>query len=864
MTARRLKPLLPAIGTLLLVFAFSAHAAHAGTSYTAAPSGGDWDSPDTWVGMVPPTSIGLDDFVSIPAGVTVTISSADTVTDNGGYIFVTGTLAVDGTLDGLGGIISNTGTFSVSGSVTLTGVSSIENYGGAVDVLGGGTLSLNSGTYLDNELDTATLAYPTVLIASGGTLDNGGQITVNSGAANLAAITNEGTFNNNDGGTVSISAHLYNDGTFNSAPGATVLVYDDLENNGQFLNGGTLYLGGGGVLNPGTFTNAGTLNIGYMLTFDSTGPFINANGGTITVQGTLGVGPSPATNQAGATITVDEGTLQINDGTMTNDGAIVVGTSPGGTFQYGELYNNGDGTLTIDQQGTFTGVFISNRGSITNQGSFANNFVENYASMTNGYYGLITISGPTYLINEIGGTLTNNNGGTITTSTAGQPQNLGTLNNYGLLSSVYPGSINSDSSSFYNYCPTGSVTVAIVTDGLLPINEGCTLTFQQGTLPPGQGWGVTVYTLEQGTNGVTGALVWSPIGNAHYTGTASSIQVPNVSGQAFSYSVDSPIASGPDITFNCEDTVLQPSPGSHSYYTCSETGAAILTGPATIYVNYGGSYHIPTTTTIAPGSASVFASNPNGFTFTVTVADSNTALSSAPNGAVALSDGGAGGAFGDPYGDGPGSYGPSCLGEVDSYTSQCQFTYYPNPVGGSTTTVTITATFEGDGFHTGSSATATVTVTYYLACPQVPDKGGTNLKGANLQGCNLAGYDLSGDNLMGANIAQADLQGANLQGANMKGVNLANSNLQGANLKGANLMGATLDGDQAQNANFQGANLKGDSLQNGNFSGASFQGANMMNDNLSNSDFDGANFTGANTKGDITTGATFAGAINPP
>ncbi len=105
------------------------------------------------------------------------------------------------------------------------------------------------------------------------------------------------------------------------------------------------------------------------------------------------------------------------------------------------------------------------------------------------------------------------------------------------------------------------------------------------------------------------------------------------------------------------------------------------------------------------------------------------------------------------------------MGEVNPNTSQCQFTFYPNPAGSPVTTVTLTATFEGGGYHLGSSGTASVTVTYYLACPQVLDRGGANLKGANLQDCELAGHSLSGDNLMGANMSSADLTGADFIGA---------------------------------------------------------------------------------------------------
>ena len=372
MTARRLKPLLPAIGAFLLVFALSAHAAHAGTSYTAATSG-DWNSPSTWAGGIAPTTVNSGDFVTIPAALTVTISSADSVTDNGGFIFVHGggSLQVGGILVGTGGQITVNGGFSVSGSATFSGLYIYVNGGGSINVLGGGTLTINGGG-IDMEYTSSPLSYAEASVANGGTLDNTGYITVYGGGDNNNAITNEGTFNNNPGGTVSISGgHFYNDANFNNAPGAFFNTYDDLENSGSFLNAGSLYLGAGGVESSGSFTNSGTTLIGYPLIFDSTGPFVNANGGTVNAAGTLSVGPSNSYNKIGGTINVNEGVLENDGGTMTNDGSIIVGPSPGSTFNnFGGLNNNPDGSLTVQTDGKYVGGALTNNGAITNEGRF--------------------------------------------------------------------------------------------------------------------------------------------------------------------------------------------------------------------------------------------------------------------------------------------------------------------------------------------------------------------------------------------------------------------------------------------------------------------------------------------------------------
>jgi uncharacterized protein YjbI with pentapeptide repeats len=152
----------------------------------------------------------------------------------------------------------------------------------------------------------------------------------------------------------------------------------------------------------------------------------------------------------------------------------------------------------------------------------------------------------------------------------------------------------------------------------------------------------------------------------------------------------------------------------------------------------------------------------------------------------------------------------------------------------------------------------------YLACSQVPNTGGANLKSADLEFCNLAGYNLSGDNLEGANLQYADLQDANLGGANLKGANLAGADAHGADFKGANLKAAGLAGANISGDNFLGANLQGAGLSGVDAIGANFQGANLKDSDMSYGNFSYADFTGANTKGANTTGANFTGAINPP
>ena len=83
---------------VVLICIFSTQDAHA-TTFTATTTG-EWSNPTTWGGSSPPIVINPGDTVTIPSGITVTISF-------GGIISNHGAIVNSGTLNNTVGSISN-------------------------------------------------------------------------------------------------------------------------------------------------------------------------------------------------------------------------------------------------------------------------------------------------------------------------------------------------------------------------------------------------------------------------------------------------------------------------------------------------------------------------------------------------------------------------------------------------------------------------------------------------------------------------------------------------------------------------------------------------------------------------------------
>ena len=340
-------------------------------SWTAGVSG-DWGTASNWSNDAVPTS---NDIVSIPAGLTVTISSgsqtANSIQSSGGLTISGGSLT-------LSADSSVTGAFNNSGTVHITGGTLVISAGGTSS----GTFDVDSGAALDFDAGPAGATYTiadgsnwngaglyeitgfrTVTLAdagvslsvqnlsmSGYTILNGaGNVTIPSGGTlnwQSGTIQGTGTFTvatgatwTSTGGNVSLdTCTFYNYGT------ATLT-----NTSVSFYNNATL---DNGVSNsqPGVI-NVVT-NAGGVAAFSGTGGFTNA--GTLNVSQTGGSASVtvPLTNPSAGTLNVTAGTFTIGGGGSSSgawdvSGGATLGLDRAFTFNTGAAWN-GSGLYLIN------------------------------------------------------------------------------------------------------------------------------------------------------------------------------------------------------------------------------------------------------------------------------------------------------------------------------------------------------------------------------------------------------------------------------------------------------------------------------------------------------------------------------------
>ena len=321
-------------------------------------------------------------------GGNVNISAGQTLTVNGGSFawnagFLTGTatsainlaggaaLGIGGTgaktLDGLtlttsGGNISGTGSVTLqSGTLQDTATLTVDN-GAAVNVNGGtldvdilainGTVSLNSGTLTTttgiNVGNTGVFNLNTGGVFTPGTFNNNGVVNINNAAAVLN-LTQNGAY----GSTFSVvggaellftsGTHTFNGGCTVQGAGTTTLAGASWGGTGTVTlntdfdwNSGTMLAGGGTIANQG-MTIGGAVTLNRDLTNDGVTTW------------------SPAFNMSGSGTFINENVLR-GTGTIgtsvTNNGEIRPGTSPGVLNITGDLMLGSSSVVTAELGGT--------------------------------------------------------------------------------------------------------------------------------------------------------------------------------------------------------------------------------------------------------------------------------------------------------------------------------------------------------------------------------------------------------------------------------------------------------------------------------------------------------------------------------
>ena len=460
---------------------------------------------------------------------------------NGGTVQIDDTIITGGTLTtvGTGVIQANNGAvlngLTNSGTVTIIQASlqnSVANTGtiqvpsgntlfisGNATLTGSGSLTLSSGSNLDELTDSGNSLTNQSLIQGAGTiyalpLTNQGTINANSNGNTLyvddGAVTNTGTVEASGGGILELETVVNNSGgTIEAQTGSTVILGG---NSSSSLNGGTLTTSGTGVIESENVVLDGTVNIPT-----NTGQFNVDNGNDLYIQGTIDNNGTISVS-AGSFVILDEaatltgsGTLVMSPGSLifgsglaftnastiegagdignsnpmpiTNKGtilanstsALVIGANSSGFTNTGTLTINSGSTLTVeapfnslsatgtlssgiyDVSGTLAlpGPIISNDASVTLTGTSAE--ILNSSTSTNALAAITS--------NAKTGTLSLQSGQSLTTTTA--------LSNAGTITVGASSSLNLGSA----YTQTKGTTTV---DGTLTAPSG--LTLQKGSL----------------------------------------------------------------------------------------------------------------------------------------------------------------------------------------------------------------------------------------------------------------------------------------------------------------------------------------------------------------------------------------------
>ena len=264
--------------------------------------------------------------------------TGDTVNNTGAFITVDAHTATPATTLTLGSTTVSNGTVTNNDTLDLVGSDKIQT--GVLD----NTAALDvSG--LGNEIDNETA------------FTNSGALEVLAGGA-LTLNTDQVT---NAGGTIKVDT---------GTPGGTLTINDTTITDGTITNNATLDLTGDTIqiLTTGALTNTATFDVsGLGNEIDGETAFTNSGTLEVLAGGALTLNTDQVTN-AGGTIKVDTGTLTLNSttitgGTLDNSGTLAAVT--GSSTISSAMLNNADlisvqsGTLTIE-----TGNTIDNAGTL--------------------------------------------------------------------------------------------------------------------------------------------------------------------------------------------------------------------------------------------------------------------------------------------------------------------------------------------------------------------------------------------------------------------------------------------------------------------------------------------------------------------
>jgi autotransporter-associated beta strand protein len=317
-------------------------------------------------------------------GGTVTLGSADRITNTATVAVNSGSLNFGGFTDGVSSFTITGGNFT---NGTLTATTYALQGGTVAGNLGIGTATAASGTTaLNGTLDATTVNVSggTVNLGSADRLANAAAVTISSGALNLNGNDTVGTFaisSGSLGGSGTLTASTYGLG------GGTV---------GANLGTGTINATASTALN-GT-ANATAVNVtGGTLTLGSAG---RLTGTTPTIMISNGAGLALGGNESIGTLNLTNGTVS-GSGTLTVSSAINAqqGTVSANLSGAAGLTKSGPGTVTLSGSNNYAGGTLVSGGRLVGsttslQGAITNNTAVTFDQAGNGTYaGAMTGSG---------------------------------------------------------------------------------------------------------------------------------------------------------------------------------------------------------------------------------------------------------------------------------------------------------------------------------------------------------------------------------------------------------------------------------------------------------------------------------------